>query len=543
MCGETRHVILTDDIEQCQLSTKAVAKTRRQKRLAKSASATEVGEKAGMGDVKTTSFCNLSGDGRPVVELAQVGENLAPEPNDMDSCLNASDSNESKSITPTLFNVTIRSLPTGGGPKAPSLPRICEERWPSTLAEPVKSDYGMLLQERHFRESTTVVDDSRQEAIAYTSTTTRYSTNHGSYRSIVNVGQLAADDEWSFADAGIPLVFDRPPPESDPFELSESLAIPYNYCNIALEKDDSSRILSGIIGNGEFDEKMSKFSRGGLEKETDQRLISGREESEFKKVPSQNVNEVPPQIHHDILMKRNGGELPLNPSSSQPTTINGKDEGTRREAHRLVMEHTNITEIVYSSKSCPSKSSQAEGKPAGKEELFTRTSIQINSFALDELFTDLSSHHRNAMSQLEVKRMDGKPSYDNAPSKYYVISKKKEDDDGEVNRQTAHFDEGTISTVNGLERRDFGVQTEADPMLDACCRLRLLKPRKRDVTKQMLAENGVDGSEKRRNGAISCHEHEFLVCRNPRHNLRHDHCDPIRLYAIRRATTAKRRLF
>jgi hypothetical protein len=164
----------------------------------------------------------------------------------------------------------------------------------------------------------------------------------------------------------------------------------------------------------------------------------------------------------------------------------------------LVMEHTNITEITYS------------GGGGGRileesdvEEMSTSASTSINSFSPDEYFDsvrfmDYREHDSRSHTRTQTDRGD---------ANCFVINKYRD----QVPQQG-------IKLVDSLE--DKQRKQEKDGSSALCSRLKVMKSPESEGTNASRQEQ----------------EYEYLVCKNVAHAARGDHCNPARLYTIKKST-------
>ncbi|KAI6212670.1 hypothetical protein M3Y94_00053700 [Aphelenchoides besseyi] len=224
-------------------------------------------------------------------------------------------------------------------------------------------------------------------------------------------------------------------------------------------------------------------------------------------------------VHHDIVMERRPKSLPPNV-----------------ERH-FVVKHTNITEFVFER-----EQSKRQLKNEGEEDAKQKTEESESDAGVyfkSKSRARIDSHGAAAdalLDRLVFDDSDGKTTRDqNEKALGYVEVRRRRAQNGErldefaIRKQRLTQSEDSedlpsssassatefVRTASG-RHRDCGIQTRRtkrkDEPIDFCCRMRLVKD------EQQKSEDG----------------RELLVCKNPQHQDATTHCDPRRLYAMRR---------
>uniref|UniRef100_A0A1I7RMJ8 Aminotran_1_2 domain-containing protein n=1 Tax=Bursaphelenchus xylophilus TaxID=6326 RepID=A0A1I7RMJ8_BURXY len=193
------------------------------------------------------------------------------------------------------------------------------------------------------------------------------------------------------------------------------------------------------------------------------------------------------QVHHDVYLERRPGRY----------------YSTERVGS-VVVEHTNITEVVHD------RSDKMTTRP---ELLKTKTTTRVESLGPQELLKTLVfdgelEKHKNERADKYVEyrhRRSRAPTSSTTRSSHYVVQQRDTTD------SDSEFTDFHRTNSGRFQR---GVQTKE--ALDLCCRMRLIK----------AVHHGENGPE----------QAEYVMCRNPSHEGKHDHCNPKRLYAVKRST-------
>ncbi|CAD5223650.1 unnamed protein product [Bursaphelenchus okinawaensis] len=194
------------------------------------------------------------------------------------------------------------------------------------------------------------------------------------------------------------------------------------------------------------------------------------------------------QVHHDLYLERR-------PGTYYSTSRVGS----------VVVEHTNVTEIVHDKK---------DERKSRAELVKTKTTTRVESLEPRELLDTLVFEgepglHRNERAEKYVEyrhRRSRAPNTTATRISNYVVHQR--DTTEESDSDITDFQR----TSSGRYQR--GVQTKET--IDLCCRMRLIK----------AVHQGDNGPE----------QAEYVMCRNPNHADKHDHCNPKRLYAVKRST-------
>ncbi|KAI6185945.1 1-aminocyclopropane-1-carboxylate synthase-like protein 1 [Aphelenchoides besseyi] len=224
-------------------------------------------------------------------------------------------------------------------------------------------------------------------------------------------------------------------------------------------------------------------------------------------------------VHHDIVMERRPKSLPPNV-----------------ERH-FVVKHTNITEFVFerekskrqlqneNEEDAKHKTEESESDAGVYFKSKSRARIDSHGATADALLNRLvfddsggkttRDQNETALGYVEVRH---RRAQNGERLNEFAIRKQRitqSEDSEDLPSSSASSATEFVRTASG-RHRDCGIQTRRtirkDQPIDFCCRMRLVKD------KQQKSEEG----------------REFLVCKNPQHQDATAHCDPRRLYTMRR---------
>ncbi|KAI6233083.1 1-aminocyclopropane-1-carboxylate synthase-like protein 1 [Aphelenchoides fujianensis] len=253
-------------------------------------------------------------------------------------------------------------------------------------------------------------------------------------------------------------------------------------------------------------------------------------------------------VHHDLLMEKRPKSLP-----------------PHAERH-FVVQHTNITEFVIERTPPrrkrvdeggePKEGGEVEQKEAEEEEegvfLKSKSRMRVDSHGAtaDALLNRLvfedsagrSSGNEEALGYVEVRRRRAKSGdhVDEFTIRKHRQPPEESDSSGSPtspassSSPSAHESPAAefVRTASG-RRWERAVQTQRTKRrrapVDFCCRLRLLSDDERQ-------KRAVGGSEDERKADGETKRSAFLVCKNPQHSEAAAHCDPRRLFVVKRSS-------
>lgn len=328
---------------------------------------------------------------------------------------------------------------------------------------------------------------------------------NGKYFTVANIGGNYDYDE----DIGIPLIVEYPIQTFSTIKWSENSG--YS-CTIPINSTNKT--------NTYFIKNIDLLSNEGKQSNMKSKIIVEQSRPIQKCLNNQEKVKIP-QIHHKMFMTRNW--------------TSKIDKNNFDDHENIIMKHTNVTEVTFFDNEHSINNNNSE-----EQLLHTQTSTRINSYSPNEFFNNINNKQlpTNASCKTSTKK-----------NTYYLISKSSKKDnlkefkkvDNQASNLLAKSENNILKKTEIKDKsievkyKDQSVQTSQNSIELLCCRLRVLKTKRKPL---YLCNDDAQPSTCISNTSAEkkIHKHEFVVCRNPWHLARKDHCDPGHMYTIRQST-------
>ena len=235
------------------------------------------------------------------------------------------------------------------------------------------------------------------------------------------------------------------------------------------------------------------------------------EEGKVAPFPADAVEEIPGrsrsyQVHHRMQMRRKEHK------KQRKLRAHSRD--------RVVLEHTNITEVAYAGGRLGQRMEHGE-------RLITCISTRINRFAPDEFFRHMpvgpelreKREHLKKVVHTRISRSHSVPSMSGG-------GQKGKDDEEEAGIGRTQIETVTITRLDG-DNEGAGKEEEA-------AIAEKIKTGADELHCRLKQEKQQQHQHEEDKGGGDHPSSVYLLCQNAEHSTAKDHCDPERLYLIRR---------